>query len=324
MNLVVSHWSANVAVLAAALAVVAVHLAGLLGLRADARRSGAALRSGAAPPGAGLPGAGLPAAGLPAGVAREAIAFYSGLLLLVLAVVSPLGYWAGTFIWLRVLQDIVFGVYAPPLIVLGAPWLVLWRGLGRGPGSGPGHTWSPRATTATGRVPPSLRSWPVAVTALFVVVWCGWYVPALYDAGVHHPVVLALQAVTTLAAGTALWLQLIGSRPYSPQFGPLYRVMLLAAIVLCSTILGMVLSFGANVLYPVYLGVGHHHLLSVVFDQQAGGSELWVLVLVPYLIAGIALLVRWLNEEESQALSLGLDRMLRAPKSTWPTRTGSR
>ena len=301
MNLIVSHWSANVVVLAAGLAVAAVHLAGLLGLRSDARRGGPALPAGRL---------------LPAGLAREATAFYSGLLLLALAVVSPLGYWAGTFIWLRVLQDIVFGVYAPSLIVLGAPWLVLRRGLGR--------TSRPRATETAARVPPSLRSWPVAVTALFILVWCGWYVPALYDAGVHHPVVLAAQAVTTLAAGIALWLQLIGSRPFSPQFGPLYRVMLLAAIVLCSTILGMVLSFGANVLYPAYLGVGHHHLLSVVFDQQAGGSELWVLVLVPYLIAGIALLVRWLNEEETQALSLGLDRMLRAPKSTWPTRTGSR
>ena len=300
MNLVVSHWSANVAVLAVGLAVAVVHVAGLLGLRADARRAGA------------WPGG----AAWPAGLAREAIAFYSGLLLLVLAVVSPLGYWAGTFIWLRVLQDIVFGVYAPPLIVLGAPWLVFWRGLGR--------TWRPRATAAPAGIPPRLRSWPVAVTALFILVWCGWYVPALYDAGVRHPLVLAAQAVTTLAAGMALWLQLIGSRPFSPQFGPLYRVMLLAAIVLCGTILGMVLSFGATVLYPAYLGVGHHHLLSVVFDQQAGGSELWVLVLVPYLIAGIALLVRWLNEEESQALSLGLDRMLRAPKSTWPTRTGSR
>ena len=295
MNLVVSHWSANVAVLAVGLAVAAVHLAGLYGLRSDARRGGAAR---------------------PAGLTRETVAFYSGLVLIVLVVVSPLGYWAGTFIWLRVLQDIVFGVYAPSLLVLGAPWLVLWRGLGR--------TWRPRATMAAAPVPPRLRSWPVAVTALFILVWCGWYVPALYDAGVHHPVVLTVQALTTLAAGTLLWLQLIGSRPFSPQFGPLYRVMLLAAIVLCGTILGMVLSFGANVLYPVYLGVGHHHLLSVVFDQQAGGSELWVLVLVPYMIAGIALLVRWLNEEESQALSLGLDRMLRAPKSTWPTRTGSR
>jgi putative membrane protein len=301
MNLVVSHWSANAAVLAVGLGVAAVHLAGLLGLRSDARRAGPGRPAGRA---------------LPPGLAREAIAFYSGLLLLVLAVVSPLGYWAGTFIWLRVLQDIVFGVYAPPLIVLGAPWLVLWRGLGR--------TSRPRATVTTAPVPPSLRSWPVAVTAVFVLVWCGWYLPALYDAGVRHPVVLAAQAVTTLAAGILLWLQLIGSRPFTPQFGPLYRVMLLAAIVLCGTILGMVLSFGANVLYPAYLGVGHHHLLSVVFDQQAGGSELWVLVLVPYLIAGIALLVRWLNDEESQALSLGLDRMLRAPKSTWPTRTGSR
>ena len=295
MNLVVSHWSANVAVLAAGLAVVAVHLAGLLGLRGDARRGGA---------------------GLPAGLAREAIAFYCGLLLAVLALVSPLGYWSGRFIWVRVLQDIVLGVYAPPLIVLGAPWLVLWRGLGRTP--------QPRATAAAAPAAPRLRSWPVAVTALFVVVWCGWYVPALYDAGVHHPAVLAAQAVTTMGAGVLLWLQLIGSRPLSPRFGPLYRVMLLAGIVLCGTVLGMVLSFGATVLYPAYLGVGSHHLLSLVFDQQAGGSELWVLVLVPYLIAGIALLVRWLNDEESEALTSGLDRILRTSKSTWPTRTGWR
>jgi putative membrane protein len=295
MNLVTSHWSANAAVLAVGLAVVVVHLAGLLGLRADARRGGAAL---------------------PDGLAREAIAFYSGLLLAALALLSPLGYWSGRFIWIRVLQDIVLGVYAPPLIVLGAPWLVLWRGLGR--------TARPAATAAAAPVPPRLRSWPVAVTALFIVVWCGWYVPALYDAGVHHPAVLAAQAITTMGAGLLLWLQLIGSRPHRPQFGPLYRVMLLAAIVLCGTILGMVLSFGANVIYPTYRGVGSHHLLSVVFDQQAGGSELWVLVLVPYLIAGIALLIRWLNDEESEALAHGLDRILRPSKSTWPTRTGWR
>ena len=295
MNLVVSHWSANVAVLAAVLAVAVVHLAGLLGLRGDARRGGTVR---------------------PPGLAREAIAFYSGLLLAALALLSPLGYWSGRFIWVRVLQDIVLGVYAPPLIVLGAPWLVLWRGLGR----------TRRAPAARVSAPaaPRLRSWPVAVTALFIVVWCGWYVPALYDAGLRHPAVLAAQAVSTMAAGVLLWLQLIGSRPFSPQFGPLYRVFLLVAVVVCSTILGMVLSFGSNVLYPAYLGVGSHHLLSVVFDQQAGGSELWVLVLVPYLIAGIALLVRWLNDEESEALTSGLDRILRTSKSTWPTRTGWR
>jgi cytochrome c oxidase assembly factor CtaG len=300
MNLVVSHWSANAAVLAVGLAVVVVHLAGLLGLRADARRGGAAL---------------------PGGLGREAIAFYCGLLLVALALLSPVGYWSGRFIWVRVIQDIVLGVYAPPLIVLGAPWLVLWRGLGR--------TARPRAAASSTEpeaapAPPRLRSWPVAVAALFVLVWCGWYVPALYDAGVHHPAVLAAQAVTTIGAGVLFWLQLIGSRPHRPQFGPLYRVMLLAGVIVCGTILGMVLSFGANVLYPTYVGVGSHHLLGLVFDQQAGGSELWVLVLVPYMIAGIALLNRWLNDEESEALTHGLNRILRPSKSTWPTRTGWR
>ena len=295
MNLVVSHWSANVAVLAVALAVAVMHVAGLLGLRADARRGGAAL--------AGWLG-------------REVIAFYSGVLLAVLA-------------WSRRSAT----------------------GPGRSSGSGCSRTscsaCTPRRSSCSGRpgsccgvvsgaiLAPAGHGAGRAAGAQAAqlagrghgplhLVWCGWYVPALYDAGVHHPVVLALQASRRWRRASLLWLQLIGSRPHRPRFGPLYRVFLLAGIVLFGTILGMVLSFGANVLYPVYLGVGHHHLLSVVFDQQAGGSELWVLVLVPYLIAGIALLVRWLNEEESQALSLGLDRMLRPSKSAWPTRTGWR
>ncbi|HTT54601.1 MAG TPA: cytochrome c oxidase assembly protein [Streptosporangiaceae bacterium] len=309
MNLVVSHWSANGVVLGACLLVTAVHVAGLRGLRADARRGG--------PP-------------LPPGLAWQAAAFYGGLLAVLLALVSPLGYWSGTFIWIRTLQDILLGVFAPPLIVLGAPWLVLRRGLGRlavRPDSAvvaEAAQAAAAAAPARRRQPPRLRSWPVAVTALFILVWCGWYLPALYDAGVRHPVVLAVQAVSYLVAGVLFWLQLIGSRPFSPRFAPLYRVMLIAAVVLASTVLGMVLGFGANVMYPAYLGVGHHHVLSVTADQQQAGAELWVLVLLPYVIAGVALLIQWLNDEESEALSASLDRMLRPSKSAWPPRTGLR
>jgi putative membrane protein len=309
MNLVVSHWSANVAVLAGCLVIAAVHLAGLRGLRADARRAGSGL-----PPGEARPA-------LPPGLVREVIAFYAGMLAVLLALVSPLGYWSGTFIWVRALQDLLLGVVAPPLIVLGAPWLVLRRGLGH---AGLAGTAGPGPARAVAPASPRWLSWPVAVTALFGVVWCGWYIPALYDAGVHHPVVLGAQAVSYLAVGVLFWLQLIGSRPYQPQFGPLYRVMLIAATVLGSTILGMVLAFGPNVIYPAYRGAGSHHLLTVAGDQQLGGAELWVLVVPGYVIVGIALLVSWLKDEESQALTLGLDRMLRPHKSAWPSRTGWR
>jgi len=308
MNVVVSHWSANPVALAGCLAFAGLHVSGLRGLRRDAR-------------GGGTP--------LPSGLAREATAFYSGLALILLAVVSPLAFWAGSFIWVRALQDILLGVVAPPLLVLGAPWLVLRRGLGR-PARIPGSVVAEAERTAAAAAPaagpprPALRSWPVAATALFNVVWCGWWLPVFFDAGVRHPAVLAAQVVSYLVVGVVFWLQLIGSRPLRPQFPPLPRVMLITATVLCSTILGMVLGFGPGVIYPAYRGVGGHHLLTVPADQQLAGGELWILVLLPYVIAGVCLLIQWVNDEERHALALGLHRMLRPSKSAWPARTGWR
>jgi len=161
------------------------------------------------------------------------------------------------------------------------------------------------------------------VTAAFTVTWCGWHVPVLYDGALRYPVVFAAEVVSYLGVGTAFWLQLIGSRPLTPRLPPLPRVMLIGATVITSTILGMVLGFGANVIYPAYRGAGHH-VLTVVADQQVGGAILWVLVLPSYVIAGVALLVRWLNQEESEAVALGFDRLLQPPKSVWPSRTGLR
>jgi putative membrane protein len=332
MNMVVSHWSANVAILAVCLVIAAVHLAGMRGMAADSRIAGA------------------PA---PSGPVREAVAFDAGLVAVLLAMVSPVAYWSKEFIWVRSLQDLLLAVVAPPLIVLGAPWLPLRRGLsqlrrglgqlrrglsfwpsGRAPAAdadadgpdlaGAAVVGSSAAGAAASRSARGWLSWPVAVTAAFTLTWCGWHIPVLYDAALRHPLVMAAEVVTYLGVGTAFWLQLIGSRPLTPQFPPLHRVMLIAATVVTSTILGMVLGFGANVIYPAYRGAGHHHLLTVVADQQVAGAILWVLVLPSYIIAGVALLVRWLNEEESEAIALGFDRLLRPPKSAWPTRTGLR
>lgn len=299
MNLLVSHWSANAVVLAGCLLVTAVHLAGLRGLRADARRGG--------PP-------------LPPGLGGQVTAFYFGLLAIVLALVSPLGHYGLTFIWVRTLQALLLAVVAPPLIVLGAPWLALWRGIGRQGRPAPG----PDEPAVADLVPPRWLSWPVAVTVLFNLVWIGWYLPPLYDTSLHHPLVLGVQAVSYLGAGVLFWLQLIGSRPFSPRFGPLHRVMLITATVVAGTILGMVLGFDPHVLYPAYRGVGGHTALTVPDDQQLGGAELWVLMLLPYVITGVALLVRWVHEDEAGAVSRGLERMLRPPKPTWAARSGWR
>src|SRR6516225_2696312 len=105
MTLIASHWSANAVALAAAGVVAAVHLRGTLAVAGDARRRGE---------------------GVPRGLWREAVFFYAGLLV---ALLSPIGYWSQRYIWVRSVQDVLLANVAPALIVLGGPWLALRRGL---------------------------------------------------------------------------------------------------------------------------------------------------------------------------------------------------
>jgi putative membrane protein len=301
MNVVVSHWSANAAVVAVVAVVTAVHVRGLRGMAVDARRQGE---------------------DAPRGMGWEAMAFYGGLLVVILALLSPLAYWSHLYIWVRSLQDILLANVAPVFLVLGAPWLVLRRGLlFRRPL--PGDAGRSRGADAAPRPTAGLARLAVGAVIAFNVVWCGWHLPPLYDGALRYPVVYAAEVVSYLGLGVAFWLVLIGSRPLSPVLAPLRRVMLLAATVVVGTVLGMVLVFGYGVAYPSYIGAGHH-LLSVVYDQQTGGAELWVLVLPVYVTAGVALLIRWLKDEETEALTSGLDRLLKPAKPAWPSRPGLR
>jgi cytochrome c oxidase assembly factor CtaG len=294
MNVVVSHWSANAAVLAAVAAVAAVHARGLRGLAADARRTGGHT---------------------PRGLGWEATACYGGLLVVILALLSPLAYWSTRYIWVRSLQDILLASVAPALLVLGAPWLVLRRGLLRRPQD---------RDPEPGPRPSASPAWlAVAAVIAFNVAWCGWHLPALYDGALRYPALYAAEVVSYLGLGVAFWMQLIGSRPVSPVLTPLRRVALLTGTVIVSTLLGMVLVFGSGLAYPGYAGAGHR-MLSVVYDQQTGGAVLWMLVLPAYVTVGVALLIRWLKDEEEQALASGLDRLLKPAKPAWPSRPGLR
>ena len=116
MTMVASHWSANAVALAAVGVVAAVHLRGTLAVASDARRRGE---------------------GVPRGLGREAVFFYAGLLVVLIALVSPIGYWSQRYIWVRSVQDVLLANVAPALIVLGGPWLALRRGqAGSGQGRG--------------------------------------------------------------------------------------------------------------------------------------------------------------------------------------------
>jgi cytochrome c oxidase assembly factor CtaG len=320
MNMVLSHWSANPAVLAATGAVAVTHLLGMRAALGEAKRL--------APP--------RPAA-------AQTAAFYGGLCAAVVALVSPLAYWAGEYVWVRSMQDVLLAVAAPGLIVLGGPWLVLRHGAAaclrltgtaarRPAGTAarqpirPGMADRPVRQDRRPSPAPLARSWmtwPVIATVVFNIGWLGWHLPAPYDAALRHPAASAAEVVTYLGLGIAFWLQLIGSGPITPRLSPLSRVVLVAGTATATAVLAMVLMFGAGKLYPAYAGPAHR-ILGLVADQQLGGAVLLALALPPFVITAIALCIRWVAAEESEALDAGFDRLLRPSASAWPSWPGFR
>jgi putative membrane protein len=290
---VFAHWSASWPVLIGYALVAPWHLVGLLRLRA------ARVGSRAAADGVRW-----------AELRREGVLFQLGLLLVLLALVSPIGYWSDVYIWVRAVQALLVAVVGPGLMVLGAPWLAfrqLWR---------PGGS-EPTADRVTGV--PIWVSFPVAAVVLFNVVFVAWQVPYLYDLAKANSAVALAEHASFVATGLLLWLQLISSRPITAPRSPLQRVAFVIATVGVSTVLGMVLVFGSSVFYPVYANSAHH-VMTVLDDQQLSGAVLWMGMLPPLITAAVALLSQWLDHEETAELSAGLGRLTGARRGGWPSR----
>jgi len=290
---VFSHWSASWPALACYVLVAGAHLVGYLRIRSGSGRQAAA--------------------------SQQAVLFQVGMLTGLLALVSPMGYYAHAYLWVRALQFLLLALVGPGLIVLGAPWSALRRAVA-------GHSQEPVLHAVSDGLPartPWLLARPTAAVVVANAVWIAWQLPALYDAAERSSAVALASHATCLAAGMLFWLQLIGSAPLRPAAAPIRRLALVVGTVAVTTVLGMVLVFGSGVLYPAYANQWHH-VMTVLDDQQLSGAVLWMGSLPPLITAAIALLMRWLSEEESAELSAGLDRLLTPRKHAWSARPGIR
>lgn len=308
MEAAIEHWSASWPVLIGYVAVAVCHLVGLLRWQPAAQPV-------------------TPEAGTSQERRREAILFQAGLLVALVALVSPVGYYSTVYIWVRVMQTLLIAVVASGLLVVGAPWESFRAALTRRP-SASQQAASATAASATNGAPgrrdvqrrtPWLLSRPVLAVVAANIVWLVWQVPALFDAARSNAGLAWIEHLSYLAAGMVFWLQLISSRPFSQQTPPLRRLRLLIGTVGVSTVFGMMLVFGSSVLYHAYANSAHH-LMTVLDDQQLAGAVWWMGILPSMSVAAVALMMQWLKDEESAELSAGLDRLLTPRRHGWPSR----
>jgi len=207
----------------------------------------------------------------------RSLMFYGGLALLLIAVDSPIDYWATYYFFVHMIEHILIMFFAPILIVAGAPWLPLVHGVPVGIRRRVMRAlllddWS-RPLRALGRF---LTSGWLAVV-LFNVTMVIWHVPALFDlAETNQDDHIWLMHASFFAIGTLFWLQIIPSHPVKPKLGTGSQIAAILATNAVMIFLAMALSvFTDHSVYPVY-----DHLpgitMSAFASQQIGAAILWV------------------------------------------------
>ena len=194
-------------------------------------------------------GAGLPR--LPTRYRREALFFWSGWFLLVVALVSPVHQWGSFLFSVHMVQHELLMIAAAPLLVLGRPGLVMLRALppsaarqvvGWGEASGFARAWESLTKPAI--------AWAVHALALWA-----WHIPSWFDATLHHEWIHALQHMSFF--GTALWFwhSVFRGPRRAADYG--WGVLNLFLTAVHSSILGALITFAPQAWYA-----SKYHLLS--------------------------------------------------------------
>jgi putative membrane protein len=203
--------------------------------------------------------------------------FYSGLGVLLLAVDSPIDYWASSYFLVHMVQHLLLMFAAPSLVVAGAPGQPLLDGL---PGrSGQAVTRSVLAGGWSRPVRAVFRflTGPVVAVVIFNAVMVLWHLPAAFDLAENNQLVhIWLMHSSFFLAGVLFWLQFIPSPPFHSRMPVLGRAAALLATNVVMIFIAMALSiFATHSLYSVY-----DHVPGVTLppfaDQQIGAAILWV------------------------------------------------
>jgi putative membrane protein len=226
-------------------------------------------------------------AGAGRGIRRaEVMHFILGWASLASSLLSPVDEWTHRSFALHMVQHELLMVVAAPLIVLGRPLEAWTWALSRSAQRVLAKTMKVSIVHTVGRVMTmSSVAWVVHALALWL-----WHLPILFRAALHDPLLHILQHSCFFFSAIAYWWSVFGGRARRPGGS---SIASLFTTMLHTSALGALLTFSQTSWYTV--GGSLLFGLSALEDQQLGGLVMWVPGSLPYLIAGLLIVARWMS-----------------------------
>ena len=217
----------------------------------------------------------------------RALAFVTGMLLILMALVSPLDAAAGRLLSMHMLQHVFLTTLGPPLVLLGLP-PVLIGGVLR-------HRQAHVIRLVTN---------PVATAVLFIVTMWIWHVPPVYQLALDYRAVHMLMHATFLATGLLFWWPVIQPLPEPGSMKEGARLLYLFATGFPMELLALLLLASNGVVYDYYNPEPHLWGLAPIPDQQIGGLIMGGLGQVAAFVAITLLFFRYLDQEDARERAL--------------------
>jgi cytochrome c oxidase assembly factor CtaG len=217
--------------------------------------------------------------------------FLAGLLALFVAVSSPLDTFSETLLFMHMAQHFVLMSVAPPLIVMGSPFVPILRGLPRGfvrRIGGPlfRSTIVHRARTLLSRL-------PIAWLAMNLT-YIGWHIPKAYEFALSSEGWHSFEHLCVVTS-VLFWWPILLPWPARRSFNTWLLIPYLLTADLVNTVLSAFLCFSGRLLYPSYGLVERPFGLDALTDQIAAGAFMWVFGSLVFLVPAILLIVRILT-----------------------------
>ncbi len=243
-----------------------------------------------------------------AGAAWRPLIYNLGLLILAVALMSPIDVLGSQLFMMHMVQHLLLVMIIPPLLLLANPLVFFLWGLPFGsrklvggwlrPGSQPRK--SIKALTGVGIV------W----LAYVIVIW-GWHDPNAYSFALRNNLVHDLEHLSFFIVAMLFWWHIIGSgprihKPLSAGSRFAYTISAIPPIMIA----GIAIAFAQDPIYPHYDAVPRLWGISTLEDQRIAGVLMWVLGSMMYIIAALIIVARWLQKEESKPW---------LPESKWAT-----